>query len=311
MATNVRAGRAKPGLRAQHVACVDAAARIGSAHVEGATVGSTRFSFTPATLIAGRYHFSIGTAGSTTLVLQTVVPALLLADGESTVVVEGGTHNPFAPPYEFLAECFLPVLRRAGASVDIHLDRFGFYPRGGGQITATISPRQLQPLYLHRRGNLLSRRARAMVVGLAATTAVRELKVIRAALAWSDAELDVVEHQAPAHVQGNAVLISTEYEHVTELVTSIGERGHPAESVARRAAQEMQAYLAHDAPVGPHLADQLLVPLAIGAGGSYVTGPLTLHTTTNIDVIRRFLDDVFIGVEELPGDQVKVTVVPG
>src|SRR5262245_60443308 len=136
----IRAGRQKPGLLRQHLTAVTAAVEIGGAAVEGATLGSRELSFRPGSVRPGAYRFAVGTAGSAALVLQTVLPALLTATGPSTVVVEGGTHNPHAPPFDFLALAFLPLLARMGARAQATLDRPGFYPAGGGQLTVEITP---------------------------------------------------------------------------------------------------------------------------------------------------------------------------
>jgi RNA 3'-terminal phosphate cyclase (ATP) len=132
--TNVRAKRSKPGLMRQHVTAIEAACAIGSATCEGLEVGSSDLTFRPGQVAAGDYRFSVGTAGSTGLVLQTVLMPLLLADGPSRLVLEGGTHNMLAPPFEFIQRSFLPIVRRMGGQVEARLVRHGFYPRGGGRI---------------------------------------------------------------------------------------------------------------------------------------------------------------------------------
>ena len=137
---NIRAGRKSPGLLRQHLTAVGAAAQVGEASVDGAAMGSTSMTFIPRALRAGDYAFSIGTAGSTTLVLQTILLPLAVAGAPSTVVIDGGTHNPAAPPFDFLDQAFLPLLRRMGVDVNVELVRPGFFPAGGGQIRATITP---------------------------------------------------------------------------------------------------------------------------------------------------------------------------
>ncbi|MGC4118346.1 MAG: RNA 3'-terminal phosphate cyclase [Myxococcales bacterium] len=173
----VRAGRAKPGLMRQHLTAVEAAQAIGGAHVEGAAVRSGALTFTPGTVKPGSYTFSIGTAGSATLVLQTVLPALLRASGPSTLVLEGGTHNPLAPPFDFLARCFLPLVSSMGPRVTATLQQPGFYPAGGGRFTVEIAPAaKLAPLELVERGPIQRRLARALVAHLPPTIAHRELE---------------------------------------------------------------------------------------------------------------------------------------
>ncbi|HYJ46731.1 MAG TPA: RNA 3'-terminal phosphate cyclase [Pyrinomonadaceae bacterium] len=286
---NVRAKRDKPGLQRQHLTAVNAAAEIGGAQVDGAGVGSREFTFRPGPVKPGDYSFSIGTAGSTTLVLQTVLPPLMMAEGASRVTLEGGTHNVHAPPFEFLQKTFLPVVSRTGPHVSLELERYGFYPPGGGRLHLTIEPGDARRrIDLTERGAIIRQRARALVVNLPPGIAERELAVIRERLGWADEHLRL-ETSNNAYSPGNVLTIEIESEQLTEVMTGIGERGVRAEVIAERVASETERYLAHDAPVGEHLADQLLIPLALADGGSYLTGPLSLHTTTNIEVIRKFL----------------------
>src|SRR2546428_9297761 len=127
---NIRAGRKKAGLLRQHLTAVLAAAEIGAAEIEGATLGSTMLTFTPKSVRAGEYRFAVGTAGSGTLVFQTILPALLRASAATRVTIEGGTHNSAAPPFDFLDRTFLPLIRKMGATVSLKLERYGFYPAG-------------------------------------------------------------------------------------------------------------------------------------------------------------------------------------
>jgi RNA 3'-terminal phosphate cyclase (ATP) len=286
----IRAGRPKPGLLRQHLTAVTAAIEIGSATADGAALGSQELAFRPGPVRPGVYRFAVGTAGSAGLVLQTVLPPLLTATGPSTLVVEGGTHNPHAPPFDFLALAFLPLLARMGAGVRAVLDRPGFYPAGGGQLTVEVTPTPaLVPLTLLERGASRRRRARAVVANLPAGIAHRELRVVRDKLGFRPEELEAVTLGARdgARGPGNVVLIELEGEHGTEVFTGFGEVNVPAEAVADHAVQEARQYLAAQVPVGPHLADQLLVPLALAGGGAFRTVPLTRHSTTNMAVIRQ------------------------
>jgi RNA 3'-terminal phosphate cyclase (ATP) len=272
----------------QHLAAVNAAAEICDAEVDGAELGSRYLTFRPGALAAGDYSFAIGTAGSCTLVLQTVLPALLTASAESRVRVNGGTHNPNAPPFDFLARSFLPVLARMGAHVQLELTNYGFFPRGGGEIRARIAPPvQLGGLTLHERGAWVRGYAEAYVSAIPLHVAQRELEVVRLALGWSQDQmlLRALPNDAGP---GNALTITLEYENVTEVFTAFGERGVRAETVAEQAAGAARAYLSATAPVGEHLADQLLVPMALGKGGSFVATTATPHLRSNIDVIQRF-----------------------
>lgn len=286
----IRAGRAKPGLMRQHLTALEAAAAVGEADVDGAAVGAQEIVFRPKRLRPGNYRFAVGTAGSAGLVLQTILLPLVIARARSSLTLEGGTHNPAAPPFEFLAEAFLPLLRRMGADVDARLERAGFYPAGGGRMTIDVTDRgSLASLHLVQRGRTLRRRARALVSRLSRQIADRELAVIRSRLGWDGDELEVVMLSEGMAGPGNVVLLSLESEHVVEVFTGFGEIGVRAEAVAERVAQEARRYLAADVPVGPHLADQLLLPMALAGGGAFRTVPLSRHASTNLEVIGQFL----------------------
>jgi RNA 3'-terminal phosphate cyclase (ATP) len=307
--SRIRAKRNRPGLLRQHLTAVRAAAEISGARVDGAELGSGQLTFHPGPLVPGRYTCAVGTAGSVTLVLHALLPALVAAGGAFELTLEGGTHNPGAPPYEHLAGALLPLLGRLGARVTIALDRCGFYPAGGGRLTVEVQPNgRLQPLTLTTRGAAGRRRARALVANLDPRIGQRELAVVRRRLGWSEG--DCVLETPDADGPGNAVLLEIASEHVTDVFTGFGEIGVRAEVIASRVADEARKYLALDAPVGPYLADQLLVPLAAGSGGVFRTGALSRHTTTNIDVIRA-MTDARIEVADDRGDGTHtVTVTP-
>lgn len=285
---NIRAGRRKPGLRRQHLAAVRAATRIGQAQVEGATLGSMALCFTPGRPQPGRYRFDVGTAGSCTLVLQAVLPALLTASGPSQLLLEGGTHNPFAPPFEFLEHAFLPLIRRMGAGVQAVLERPGFFPAGGGRLKVDVEPAsQWERLELLERGEVRCCRARAAVAHLPRSIAERELDMVRR-MGWGEQCLEirqVEDSQGP----GNVLTVSVECEQTAEVFTGFGRRGVPAERVASSTVQEAQEYLQAGVPVGRHLADQLLIPMALAGGGRFRTLEPTRHTQTNAEVLEMFL----------------------
>ncbi|WP_308197904.1 RNA 3'-terminal phosphate cyclase [Anaeromyxobacter oryzisoli] len=286
---NIRAARRRPGLMRQHLTAVQAAAEVGQARVAGADVGSRELTFEPKAIRAGDYRFSVGTAGSATLVLQTVFPALALAGGRSTVTVEGGTHNPMAPPFDFLARVFLPLVARMGPRCEAVLERPGFFPAGGGRFHVTIEPAStFGRLHLRERGEIKGRRATAVVVMLPRAIAERELKQVREKLSWDESALRI-ESIGRAVGPGNVVTVEIESEHVTELFTGFGERGVSAERVGARVADEAADYLAAGVPVGRHLADQLLLPMALGQGGVFRTLEPTGHTRTHAELLRTFL----------------------
>jgi RNA 3'-terminal phosphate cyclase (ATP) len=304
----IRAGRKKPGLQHQHLAAVNAAARVGRADVEGNSIGSSEIYFEPQGITAGKYHFSTGTAGSATLIFETLFPALISADGESELILEGGTHNPLAPPFDFIDKTILPLLRRMGIRITARLERCGFFPAGGGKISFAIEPAgEILPLELLERGKALGISGRALISKLPSQIAERELAVVAHTLSLG-AESLKLEKITSSPGPGNAVIIEAQYENITEVFTAFGERGLPAEQVAEKAAIEAQEYLASDVPVGKHLADQLLVPLCLTRGGKFRTSAPTRHFTTNVEVIRRFLD-IEIAVKEYEKDKCEVEVM--
>jgi RNA 3'-terminal phosphate cyclase (ATP) len=285
----IRAGRARPGLMRQHLMAVQAATRISGAQTEGAEVGATALSFAPGSVPAGDYLFDIGSAGSTSLVLQTVLPALARAAAPSRVVIRGGTANLAAPPFDFIDRAFAPLLRRMGYRVDLTLTRPGFYPAGGGEIVAAIAPpAAARPLVIETRGARLSHGGVAVVANLPFDIARREAARLRALLNWEDGAI-AAKTEARATGPGNIVVATLAYENVTEVFVAFGHVGATSEAVAEECADAVKAWLAGAHSVGPHLADQLLLPMALSGGGAFVTTRPTPHLTTNIAVIETFL----------------------
>ena len=296
---HLRAGRQKPGLLRQHLTAVEAARAVGGAEVLGAELGSQTLEFRPGKVTPGDYRFAVGTAGSATLVLQTILPPLLTASGVSTVMLEGGTHNPFAPPFDFLARCFAPLIERMGPRLEFNLVRPGFFPAGGGKFLARIEPvNSLTRLDLPERGAIRQRRAWALLSKLPTQVGDRELATVREQLGWTAEECQV-ESVANPIGPGNALLLEIEAEQVTGVFSSFGERGRTAEQVAHEAADAASTWLAAEVPVDEHLADQLLLPLALAGGGSFRTAKPSLHFTTNAAIIERFLP-VAVRVEHEP-----------
>ncbi|HEX8253557.1 MAG TPA: RNA 3'-terminal phosphate cyclase [Thermoanaerobaculia bacterium] len=304
---NIRANRKSPGLLRQHLTAVQAATQVGDANVEGASLGAATLTFVPRALRSGDYTFSIGTAGSTMLVLQTVLLPLVLAGSPSTIELEGGTHNPSAPPFDFIERAFLPLLRTMGAAVEIELIRPGFFPAGGGRIRVRISPAtRLRRLELDERGPITIRCARAVVANLPRTIAEREVDVAAEELSWPQDCREV--HTLTGSVgPGNAISIIVGNERVTDVFTAFGKRGVRAEEVARAAVNQARRYIDSGAAVGEHLTDQLLLPLAVGEGGSFTTTPLSGHSQTNIETIRHFVDRD-ITTEQISNGIVRVAI---
>ncbi|KAF1053136.1 MAG: RNA 3'-terminal phosphate cyclase [Stenotrophomonas maltophilia] len=285
---NIRAGRSRPGLMRQHLTAVNAAVAISAVQCSGNELGSQTLSFRPGPIRAGDYRFAIGGAGSTVLVLQTLLPTLLYADGPSQVHISGGTHNPLAPPLDFIQQAWLPLLRRMGARVEVELLRHGFAPAGGGELRLHVWPGQLQPLHLPEAGAVLARRARALIADVPWHVAQRELERVHAHPEWQHSQRQMQrldDDEGP----GNILLLELECEQLTCLFSSLGEPRLSAERVADRALRAAQAWLASGAAVDEHLADQLLLPLALAGGGSFSAPRASNHLLTNRAVIEAFL----------------------
>jgi RNA 3'-terminal phosphate cyclase (ATP) len=302
----IRAQRDKPGLLRQHLTAVLAASEISGARVDGATLGSKTLTFAPGKNRPGKYHFAVGTAGSATLVFQTILPALMTASGPSRLVIEGGTHNTQAPPYDFLAKTFLPLLQRLGPRIDVKLERYGFYPAGGGRFTAEIEPcLKLASAQFMDRGEITHRRVVAVVANLARHIAQREVDAVGHSLGWNSECYEVFEtRDSPG--PGNVVLIEIGSDSITEVFSGFGRLGASAEKVAAEAAEAARSYLASAAFAGEHLADQLLLPLALAGGGSFTATELSLHSRTNMEVISLFLPVTFVERGKEPFVEIKV-----
>jgi len=297
---NIRAGRKRPGLMRQHLTSVLAAREVCNGKVDGAELGSSELTFHPDEIHAGDYHFAVGTAGGTGLVFQTVFPALLMADEVSSLKLEGGTHNPASPPFEFLRDGFLSALKRANMLGEMTLERAGFYPAGGGAFAATVHPAAMETaLDLTSRGSLIGVTGQARVANLPEAIAEREAKTMIAQLGLDETavKIETVESAGP----GNILLMTMKFENHTEVYAGFGEHGTRAERIAERVAKSIKRHLHSNAVVGPYLADQLLVPLAMGAGGRFTMMRPILHFETNVETIRKFLDAKIRYVEEAEG----------
>jgi RNA 3'-terminal phosphate cyclase (ATP) len=291
---NIRQGRKKPGLMPQHLTCVTAARLISGAVVEGDRPGSTELFFSPGEPQGGTYSFNIGTAGSTSLVLQTLIPALLFAGRRSSVSLTGGTHVPFSPPFHFLSGVFVPFLERLGVKVRLSIDTYGFYPKGGGRIRADIFPAdRLNPLDLMERGDLSRITGYSGVGGLPTSIAVRQQSAAIARLSASAEELadktaiDAIN--VPAYGQGTFVCLECKSGTSLAGFSSLGARGKRAETVGEEAADELIHYYRSGAALDRHLADQIVLYLALSDQESvFTTEAVTNHLMTNLWAIGLF-----------------------
>ena len=293
--THIRAQRRKPGLMRQHLTCVKAAVAICNASLEGAEIGSTELTFCPGAITAGDYVFAIGSAGSTSLLAQTLLPALWHASAPSTLTLEGGTHNPLALPSHFLDEIYLGTLRKLGLDVRCTLQEHGFAPAGGGRIHLQIQPcAGLSSLILLERGPQEG----------------WEMEVIARNLDWSIAErVNAATEKTFPHAtirrshlkggpgQGICSLLRGGFSQTSDMFCAFGEMGITAEAMAKGVTYQAKQYLASQAAVSHHLADQLLLPLALHQGGEFTTLKPDLHFLTNRDTIQTFLPEITIHTE--------------
>ncbi|KPH94765.1 hypothetical protein AMS58_09580 [Pseudoalteromonas porphyrae] len=290
---NIRAGRNKTGLLRQHLTSVLAAQEICDASVEGVELSSTHIRFSPGKIKAGNFHFAIGSAGSTVLVCQTILPVLALAQSSSTVTFEGGTHNGMSPSLSFLEQSFLPILKRMGIDCHVKTTALGFYPAGGGKWQISIQPAtNFTPIQLTDAGadlakNISNCSLTALVSSLPSSIGQREINTAKKVLNWQD---------APSHVQnvitpgpGNSFQLGIDSETHRTVFEVTGEKGLSAQNVAKRAAGRVNTFIQSQAAVEEHLADQLLLPIALAGSGSFTTTKPSLHTLTNINVIKHIL----------------------
>ncbi len=301
---DIRGKRRKPGLMRQHLTAVRAAKKIGQAKVEGDTLKSGALSFAPTAIRPGKYHFAIGTAGSCTLVLQAILPPLLVADDESNITIEGGTHNPMAPSFDFLASTFLPQLEKMGVNIKAELIRPGFFPAGGGKIRLQVTPpKKLQPIELTSM-DFSHFAVKAVCAELPGHIGIRELKKVQKRLRLEKpGEMVQLDKYGP----GNVVTIQAHSANITETFTGYGQKNVRAEKVASRVAGQAKRYIEAGAPVGSHLADQLLIPMALAGNGRFVMAEPTSHTLTNIEVIEMFYPIKF-QVKQLNEKQWEITL---
>ncbi len=306
--TGIRSASSKPGLRSQHMACVDAAARISSARVHGNQHGSDWLRFEPGTVEAGEYQFDLGSAGSCTLVLQTILPALMLGKQASRITLKGGTHNPMAPPFDFIERAFAPLLARMGPQLNMQLVRPGYYPKGQGKMVVEIHPAaNLKPLELIERGRIVETRARAYQTKRSHAAADRVFKEVHKQLDWPFRKMKVVADRAGLH-PGNVLFLEVESEGLTEVFTGFGLKHVRAEDMARRVCDHAESYLEQDSPVGTYLADQLLIPLALAGSGTFRTVAASDHTRTNMRVIEKMLPVKFESTKAAEGDAREIRV---
>ncbi|MBU1108346.1 MAG: RNA 3'-terminal phosphate cyclase [Candidatus Riflebacteria bacterium] len=287
---NIRAKRKKPGLMRQHLSCVHATQRICAAKVEGDAISSQTLRFEPGQIKSGDYHFAVGSAGSAMLVLQTVLPQLLLAEGQSQLVLEGGTHNPMSPTFHYINEVFMPVLAKIGFACSCEIEQWGFYPAGGGRVRVTVNPSiadSLKKLDLCSPGRLTSSSVLAAVAKIPWEIAEDECNTIVNAARFEVTQKKAISVDSPG--PGNVAMLRLDFEHCPAMFTGFGELGVSRKKVAASVYREANHFYKSSAAIDPHLADQILLPMALAGGGSFTTMEPTEHTRTNMKVIELFL----------------------
>lgn len=306
---SIRARRDRPGLRPQHVAAVQLAAAMSGAEVEGLEVGSRAMTFRPGVLRPGSYESRVETAGSTALVLQAVLPALAGLDQPSRLQLQGGTHTRRAPSFDFVARTLAPRYASMGAQVEVALLRPGFEPAGGGEVVVRVTPSGgLRRYEAMDDGRARVAAVEAMVADLPEAIAAREVDLTLKTLSVPRDRGRVVRCEGGP---GNAVSIDVETSAGVEVFTALGRIGLPAERVARNAIRDARTFARAGVPVGPHLADQLLVPMALGAGGAFDTVLPTPHATTQARLIESFLPEASVTFVETGRGRWRCTVTNG
>lgn len=306
---NIRKGRKKPGLMPQHLTCVRAMTLISNATVKGDTEGSMELVFEPEEVKHGNYFFDIGTAGSTSLVLQTLLPPLTFSAGKSSITIKGGTHVPFSPPFHYISAVFLPMLKKLGIKISAEIESYGFYPKGGGKINVNIHPcKSVKGIGLLERGDVLYLNGYSGVGNLPLGIAERQRDATLKTLAGFRVDIELIEVPTPG--QGTFVFLCAHTENSIAGFSCLGERGKKAEKVGEEAAREFLDYHSTGACLDPHMADQIVLYLAMAnAESSFTTSSISNHLFTNLWVLAKFLS-IEYKIEGEKGYPGKVTLFP-
>lgn len=289
---NIRKGREKPGLMPQHIVSVRAAERLSGAETSGVEKGSTELVFIPGEVKGGDFFFDIGTAGSACLVLQTILPSLLFSGVRASITIRGGTHVPFSPSFDYISHVFVPALEKIGIMVEVNIENYGFYPKGGGIIKAWINPgSRIKPLNLVDRGKVLRLEGSSSVANLPVSIADRQRQSFLNKIGCPGFPVDIQLSTVPSIGQGTFLFVKVISENVVAGFTSLGARGKRAETVGEELAEDVMRYLKTDGAFDPHLPDQLVLYLALCKEKSTITtSAITDHLLTNLWVIGRFID---------------------
>lgn len=310
---NIRKSRKKPGLMPQHLLAVRASALISGAYVEGDKEGSTELTFIPKGIKTGQYFFDITTAGSVSLLAQCLLPALVFCEGRSTLTLMGGTHVPFSPVFQYISMVFIPILRRLGIDIEAEIESYGFYPRGGGRVRLRINGKKFKKqgfIEILDRGRILLAKGISGVANLPITIAQRQkegfLRAFKEVSFPQTPEIELKEVNSPG--QGTFFFFLIEAVGSISGFSSLGERGKRAEIVGEEVATECLDYLKTGAALDPHLADQIVLYLALlKESAGFSTSRITKHLLTNLWVIERFLG-ISYSVDGSEGEVGRVTL---
>ncbi len=309
----IRAGRKNPGLQPQHLKSIEALAKVTKARTDGVKAGAGTITFIPEEIVPGHYEFNIGTAGSVTLLLQTLLLPLSLSHSSSQLVVAGGTHVEWSPPFHYLSEVLFPALDSMGIRAKAKIERWGWYPKGGGRIEIEIHPAsELKPISLTHRGILKKIYGLSAISNLPEHIAQRQrdhaLKRIEEELK-TEAKIEVLS-EVPSIGQGSFLFLVAESERVKAGFSSLGRRGKRAEEVADEAIDSLKGYLESDGCIDPYLADQIVPFMTLARGNSsFTTALITEHLLTNLWVIERFLK-ISVARSGAQGEKGKIDLVP-
>lgn len=300
---NIRAGRKIPGLKPQHMKAVEAAAKISTAEVRGAEIGSSEMTFIPGKVRPGKISIDIMTAGSAPLVLQTIFVPLSLSGGSSRVTITGGTHVLWAPCYHYLSKHWMPMMEKIGYLGDLHLKRAGFYPQGGGMLVAEIDPvKHIAPLTILNRGKLKQISGISGVANLPRKIAERQRTRVINRLGKKYPLNDLRIADLPSRIKGTVLLLLAEFKYSSACFFGLGAIGKPAEKVADEAIDSIQEFLKTSGVFDEYMADQILIPLILASETSiYKVPKITKHLLTNAEIIQRF-SPVDISVEGTLGE---------